>query len=199
MATVSIQKAEVDTMTVAVQIYAPVSQGGTICEDLALTAAGALRRIGAECKVGSCSFSGKGGLFSLPVLATFTEQEDPTPLTPVAQPKVEIDGVVVANVVDVSTAFASTAVKGKYATTGEIGMVAGEKRWMVTVEDIVRSTISPQEDVTDGFTVVITRTDEKETYEGCCWDKITTEVTAIGTKRMRVAITCNDPVVTAVT
>lgn len=194
VATVSIQKAESNAMTAAVQIYSPVSQGGIACENLALQAAEALRTIGATCVVGSCSFSGKGGLFGLPLQVTFTKEQAVVPST-VTQPKVDIDGIVVANVVDVATAFTSTAVKSKDTATGEIGMVAGEKRWTVTIEDLVAPSRSPQEEVKDGFTVTITRSGGKETYSGCCWDKITTEVTEKGTRRIRVAITCNEPVV----
>lgn len=197
VATVSIQKAESNEMTAVVQIYSQVSQGGTTCEDLALKAAKALRALGAQCRVGGCSFSGKGGLFSLPLQVTFCKEEVPV-ASSVTQPKVTIDGIVVSGVADVATAFTSTPVKSKDTTTGAIGMVAGEKRWTVTVEDLVAPSQSPQEEVTDGFTVTITRSGEKETYSGCCWDKITTEVTEKGTRRIRVAITCNEPVVAKV-
>lgn len=195
VATVSIQRAELDEMTAAVQIYSPVSRGGITCENLALQAATAIRAIGATCVVGSCSFSSRDGLLSLPLQVTFAKEQ--TVVSPfITQPKVAIDGIVVANVVNVATAFTGTPVKSKDATTGEVGMVVGEKRWTVTVEDLVAPSRSPQEEVKDGFTVTISRSGEKETYSGCCWDKVTTEVAEKGTRRIRVAITCNEPVVT---
>lgn len=178
-------------MTATVQIYAQAYKDGAACEDLAVSAAAALRKLGAECKVGNCSFMGKGGLFTQPVLVSFRQEvEEET----IEQPQVLIDGVPVVHVTGVSTSFTSTAVKGKNASTGAIIMVAGEKRWLVTVEDVIERTLSPQIEVMDGFRLRVIRGTEKEIYEGCCWDKITTEETEAGIRRVRVAITCNEPV-----
>lgn len=196
LATVSIKKTDADSLTLSVTIYTPVSKGGTVCENMALVAAEALREIGAECELGSCSYGGKGGLFSIPVLVKYTEEKTAAAVT-VAQPTVVIDGTTVSDVVNVSTGFSSSVVRSKDAETEQTGMVAAERRWRVTVEDLVRSSLSPQQTVVDNFTVTVSRSGETETYTGCCWEKITTEVTAAGTRRVRVAITCNEPVVSA--
>lgn len=194
LATVSIKKADETSLTLSVMIYVPVSQGGTACESMALDAAETLREIGASCELGSCSYGGKGGLFSIPILVKYSEEEKPTAVT-VKQPTVVIDGTTVSDVVNVSTGFSSSVVRGKVAETEQTGMVAAERRWTVTVEDLVRSSLSPQQTVVDNFTVTVSRSGETETYTGCCWEKITTEVTAAGTRRVRVAITCNEPTV----
>lgn len=198
MAAVSIQRSEEQSMTVLVQIYMPVEQGATACEDAALLAAAALREAGATCTIGACSFSSKSGLFCIPLQTSYAEQGAPSQSGAVAQPKVQINGQTVGNVTDVATSFSSTSVKSKDASTGEIIMTAGEKRWRVTVEDLVKSTLSPQESVEDAFTLVITRGSEKESYDGCCWEKVTTDVTSSGIKRVRVAVTCNAPIVATV-
>lgn len=199
LATISIKKTDATSLTLTVLIYTPLSRGGTVCENLALSAAQALREVGAECELGSCSYGGKGGLFSIPVLVKYTQEEAaPAPVT-VAQPKVVINGVTVSDVVNVSTGFSSSVVRGKDAQTEQTGMVAAERRWTVTVEDLVGAALSPQETVVDGFTVTVTRSGETETFTGCCWEKISTEVTAAGTRRVRVAITCNEPVVSTTT
>lgn len=194
MAAVSIQSAEATKMTMTVQIYAPVSEGGVYCENLALTAAEALRKLGAECKVGTCSYVGKGGLLTLPISAVFVQQVAQYQATAVI-PEVKIDDVAVAQVVNVTTGYTSTSAKGKDSSTGLIQMVSGERRWTVTIEDIVEESLSPQIEVEDGFSVTVIRSGEKETYSGCCWDKITTEIVAAGTKRIRVALTCNEPMI----
>lgn len=75
-AAVSLQQADESAMVATVSVYGPVALGGTACEDAALTAAEALRSLGAACTVGSCSFSGKAGLFSLPVSVTFSKSSD---------------------------------------------------------------------------------------------------------------------------
>lgn len=194
LATVSVRKADATAMTLSVMIYAPVSQGGVVCENLALAAAETLRSIGGACELGSCSYSGKDGLFSIPILVKYSEVEEVVSVT-AEQPTVVIDGTTVSDVVNVSTGFHSSVVKSKDAQTEQTGMVAAERRWTVTVEDLVRSSLSPQQTVVDNFTVTVSRSGETETYTGCCWEKITTEVTAAGTRRVRVAITCNEPTV----
>ncbi len=198
LAAVSIQKSEEQSMTVLVQIYMPVEQGATACEDTALVAAAALRDAGAQCTIGACTFSSKSGLFCIPLQTSYAEQSAPSQSGTVAQPKVQVNGQTVGNVTDVATSFSSTSVKSKDASTGDIIMVAGETRWRVTIEDLVKTTLSPQEPVEDSFTVVITRGNEKESYDGCCWEKVTSDVTSAGIKRVRVAVTCNAPVVSSV-
>lgn len=192
MATVSIKKAEEDTLTLAIQIYAPVYKGGTVCEDLALSAADALRALGAQCELGSCAFSGKGGLFSLPMLVSFTGS-----LTKAEKagliPKAEIDGEIVSDLVDVSVAYSCSTVKVKDTTTSEIEMSSADRRWHVTIEDEVDARYSPLEQIEDGFTVIISRVDQQETYTGCCWEKQTTQMQGDTVRRVRVAITCNEP------
>lgn len=198
MAAVSIQKSEGQSMTVLVQIYTPVDQGATACENLGLRAAAALREIGAVCTIGACSFSSKSSMFTIGLQTQYSEQDSPTPVTGVTQPSVQIDGQTVGNILDVATSFSSTSVKSKDATTGEIIMVAGEQRWRVTLEDLISASTSPIESVDEAFELTVTRGTQKETYEGCCWEKTSSDVTASGIKRSRTAVTCNAPTVSTV-
>ncbi len=197
MATISIRKAEEQSLILTVQIYAPVEQGGTICEDLALTAATALRPLGAECRLGGCSFSGKGGLFTLPLTAIFTQETVAAAQTE-DLPKVELEGRELSDLTDVSVTYAGSTVKVKDTTTSAIEMASAEGRWYVTVEERMDIKMSPVETIVDGFTITIVRTNYKEVYKGCCWEKITMETQDGQTRRVRVAITCNAPTVQAV-
>lgn len=196
MATVSIKKAEQDELTLSVSVYTPLSDGGTACEDLALTAAEALRALGAECELGACGFSGKGGLFSLPVLAKFTGE-----LTTAEKikliPKVEIDDVVQTGLSDVTVAYTCSTVKVKDTTTSEIEMASADRRWHITIEDVVDARSAPIEAIEDGFAMVISRSEQEETYSGCCWEKQSTQTEGERIRRVRVAVTCNDPTIAA--
>lgn len=192
MATVSIKKAEQDTLTLAIQIYAPVYKGGTVCEDLALTAADALRALGAQCELGSCGFGGKGGLFCLPLSASFTGSLTKGEKAAL-QPKVEIGGEIVSGLVEAAVTYSCNSVKVKDATTSEIEMASADRRWHVTIEDEVDARYTPLEQIEDGFTVVIARVNQEETYSGCCWEKQSMEAQGAKVRRVRVAITCNEP------
>lgn len=181
VARVTLRQVTEDVTSVNVQIYGPLSLGGTACEDAAAVAAQALAALGGQWQIGSCSFEGRSGTFQLPVVVSFARATPQMLL-----PRVEIGGEAVANVVDVSTGFTAAL-----AADGE---TTGEKRWTVTVEDL---TDEPGEPLADGFTVAVLRSGQRETYSSCCWAKITTMAAAEGIRRVRVAVTAVAPTMTA--
>lgn len=74
-AAVALEEASAEAVTVAVWVFAPLRDGGTVCEDTAMLAAETLAGLGAQYHIKSCGFDGRTGLFSLTVLATFTQTE----------------------------------------------------------------------------------------------------------------------------
>lgn len=70
---VSLEEATAEAVTVAVWVFAPLSDGGTACEDTAILAAETLARLGARYQIKCCDFDGRTGLFSLKVLAAFSQ------------------------------------------------------------------------------------------------------------------------------
>lgn len=185
VARVSIRQITEDVTSLDVQIYAPLSLGGSACEDGAVGAARALAALGGQWQIGSCVFEGKSGTFQLPMQVSFARE---TPR--LVQPQVELNGEVVDNVLDVSTGFRAAMMADGEST----GLIAGEKRWTVTVEDL---TDGAENALTDGFTVDILRDGQRVRYSGCCWTKITTTAAAGGIRRVRVAATGVPPVITA--
>ncbi len=189
VAAVSLGQAQEGAVTVAVRIYGPAKLGGQSCENMAFLAAEALASSGAKCQIGSCEFDGKTGLFCLPIQASFA-----WPIF-AADAAVQINGETVSNLVRVSTKFRSVRVK----TTDWDGnsTVTIEKYWRVELEDILPAG-SISQTAEDDFSLVITRSNGTEQYEGCRWESVSTEPMDSGLRRVRVALTGNQPV-TAVT
>lgn len=184
LAVVCVQSAAQSSAVLAVHVYMPMELGGAGCEDMALMVAQLLRAQGATCTLGACGFENKEGVLRLTVQAEFTRS---------AQPGVMIGDVAVENVLSVETAYDCTTVKVSDENGQLQKMTSAERRWTVTVEDLLESTLAAQEPADDGFTLTIVRGKEREAYSGCCWDKITTRVTAQGICRVRKAITCIEP------
>lgn len=71
VAAVSIEKADMESATVLVQVVAPIKSGAERCQKRALKVCELLREAGAECVQGKCSFEGRAALFCVPVTAKF--------------------------------------------------------------------------------------------------------------------------------
>lgn len=194
-ATVSVERATVDELVLKVQIFCPAAMGGPRCEDLAATAAEALRQIYARCVVGSCGFHGKTGLYNVPITASFSHDARVFQSSGSIIPAVKINGHQVSNVRNVSVRFSNTPVMATDPDTGTIEMGTAKKRWRITVEDQLNGNYAPREDMIDGFAVEVRHTAQKQVFEGCCWDSIETKIDDVGIRRTRVAITCLDPTV----
>lgn len=189
MATVSLQQMDADGVKLGVQLYGPVELGGTACEDLAPEVSEILCQLGAACTIGPCSFEGKAGVFCVPITATFKDQEAPPEQTEQnAVPAVQINGVQTPYVVDVRTEYAVNAVRVTDSNTGLASYYPKEPRCRVTIEEQLPQSKPALETVLTSFSLEIIRPGGRETYENCCWEKITTKMQDGGVRRTRVAL-----------
>lgn len=189
MATVSLQQMDADGVKLGVQLYGPVELGGTACENLAPEVAEILCQLGAACTIGACGFEGKAGVFCVPITATFKDQETPPDQTEQnAVPAVWIDGVQARYVVDVRTEYGVDAVRVTDSNTGVASYYPKEPRCRVTIEEQLPRSEPALETVATTFSLEIVRPGSRETYEKCCWEKITTKMQDGGVQRTRVAL-----------
>ena len=79
VAAVILQQSKVSGEKIEVQIFSPMNQGGTACEDAAFQAADALRQLGGFCTIGECGFDGEMGLFHQTVTVNFLLIQSETP------------------------------------------------------------------------------------------------------------------------
>lgn len=191
MAAVCLGSATEDKAVLTVHICTSVEMGGAICEDVALQAAGLLTELGGLWKMGTSAFKTGSGLFVLPIEVTFSREPQGAEIT------VTVDGVAVEGLVSVRTEMSGTSVKDTDDSENVI-MVTADKRWVVTVTESVDGNTPLRWDGKDGFCLTVVRNGEKEVYSGCSWQKMTTNTTDTGTERVRVAITCNEPVITEI-
>lgn len=71
VAAVGLERAQVESVTVAVRIYSPMDLGGQKCEDTAILAAKTLAAMGGAYQVTGCTFDSRMGVFTMLVVATF--------------------------------------------------------------------------------------------------------------------------------
>ena len=71
VAAVSIEKVDMESATVLVQVVAPIKSGAERCQERALKVCEVLREAGAECVQEKCVFEGRAALFCVPVTAKF--------------------------------------------------------------------------------------------------------------------------------
>lgn len=190
LAKVLIEKAQETSITILVRIYLPGKYGGATGEDYALSAAEKLRKQGANCTVGGCDYDHDMEAIYATLHATFSRDKT---VTTAAVPTVKVAGSQASYLVGVSTGFTCTPVRTANSTSTGMEMVSTEKRWTVTLEEMIPYYLSPVETHRDQFTVVVDRSGRVETYKGCAWDKITSETCESGTRRIRTAITCIEP------
>lgn len=186
VAAVSYQKIEQSdrTATVRVEIVGSVDSGGRRCEELAVKAYEILRNAGAVCSMGRCSFVGRLGQFSIPLLAVFkgdVYDRDWVPLEEetVGQLEVTIDGVVLPHTIQ----FAATQAVGN-ADTDELSEMA----WRFTIEEWIPAGEMAPENPTGLFEMMVTTAGSKESFEGCCMTEIKRETDAKGVRQIRQGI-----------
>lgn len=76
VATVHLLSADIrnKTVTVLTTVLSPAQLGAAACEEAALDAGEVLNQLGGKCSVGSCTFDGRTGLFSVEITAMFQAQ-----------------------------------------------------------------------------------------------------------------------------
>ncbi len=166
------------TLTLSVMIYCTAAFGGTACEDLGMDIAVILQAMEGKCTVGSCSFDGKSGLFTLRVLAAWDIAAEPE-----AAFTVQIGDEILPYV----TAVSARQDMRWSLISGEV--CDDDNGWFITVTELLPQYVRPETDSTGTFTIMISRRGGSESYPNCRWGEIYHEPTAGGAIRRRVART----------
>ena len=187
---VNLHSQSAEEVALAVTVYCSVADSGILCEDKALEVAAVLEGIGAVCQVGSCSFSGKTGLFSATVLTKWVEETEEEEEAPATQPA-EVPPTVLFN--DEALPYATGFSAQRSAEVSSVGAADGV--WTVTVEELI-----PLESVTFGaptekFSLAVQRDSMTETYSNCYLETLLRRETSQGLYQKRVAKTWSEPLV----
>lgn len=169
---VSLQGKTAEKLTLAVQVYCTVEFGGTVCEDLSMEIVPILEDMGAGCTVENCGFSGKSGLFSIRILAVWDTAEEPE-----TGFSVQAGASMLPFMTEVS---ARRAVDMTQEATDDDG-------WYITVTELLPLGNQPEADITETFTLTVSRLGGTESYPECKWAELYYEPTAAGVIRRRVA------------
>lgn len=172
------------TATVRVEIVGSVDSGGRRCEELAVKAYEILRNAGAVCSMGRCSFVGRLGQFSLPLLAVFRGDVYDRDWVPLAEEvagrlDVTVDGVALPH----TTSFSATqAVEN--ADTDELSDMA----WGFSIEEWIPAGEMAPENPTGLFEMTVTTDGSEESFEGCYMTELRRETETSGVRQIRKGI-----------
>lgn len=186
VAAVSAEKLTDREAVIAVTMYTTAKQGGIRCENAAWAAVLALQRLGAVCTMGSCSFNGRSGRFSVRVLATFTEYLDYL---------VKVDQVAQPYVTDVTTEKKVELTRAADSETGEITVSRADGGWELTLTERMPADTMLEKMEQENFSITIVRPGGAEMYPDCRWSRIVMQDTPEGLQRTRVARTWSDKIV----
>ncbi len=180
-AAVSIQQATETEQILAITVYSPIQLGGSICENAALSAAQALRQLGAQCTQDACSYDRSSGLFAIRLLARWGHTALPY--------QVSVDGSVLPHITGLHAE--KKAVLSPVGEVGEgmIGIRWEEKYWDITVEELLPGAEPVQDVDIQRFQLEIIRTGSQEQFPGCRWISVRRQDTPQGIKQVRIART----------
>lgn len=174
------------TVTVEVNIISPAQLGGSRCEQEALKAAAALRRIHGECVQNGCKYIGVTEVYMVTVLATFTGTAEEGGHSIGTGFSVYADD----RYLPYAVAFRAEQVRKnepQYAM-GErtpVGISRGSWVWQLEVEERIPDAYAQIGQEAEPVTVKTVRDGFVETYTGCVWDSIWHEYSAQGMHRVR--------------
>lgn len=171
----------------AVVVYTTAAQGGILCEDTALTVMQTLHALGAVCTMGSCSFDGKTGLFSVTVTVTFQE------MLPFA---VEVDNVAQPYVTELEIVGLAELARIT-DSAGQISVLALDEGWRITLTELLPHNTAPVQDSETPFALTVMHPGGVEEYRQCRWERSTVTRSPEGMRRTRVARTWAKKVVAA--
>ncbi|MBE6977678.1 MAG: hypothetical protein E7438_03445 [Ruminococcaceae bacterium] len=184
----SLKEYDENGLTVAADVYVPVSLGGTACEKTAVEVADAMTGLMAQCSVGQIRYDAQTGLFAVGVLVTWARMTFSL---------VRVNEEQVDYVVDFSAV--RKQVRLPYVT--EDGMqtevTVGGIQWTVTLVDELPRDEMAKNDVTGVFTLTVEREGGTETYPDCVWTQVTLEDRKNSIRRTRVAETNRERIVEA--
>lgn len=166
--------------TVRVEIVGMADEGGHRCEQRAMQAYDLLRAAGGICQVQRCTFSGRAGLFSVPVLASFSGDASEESWEAALEPEVHSFSAVVAGKDLLHlTQFESVQAVGD-ADTQELE----DMPWQFTLEEQVPAGEMGSEAPTGIFKMSVTTDVIRENYEGCYLTSLRREVGKTGTHQV---------------
>ena len=183
---ISVEQIKEDAVTLAVRVYAPVTQGGPVCEDMAARVMEVLNQLKAQCTVESGSFDGSTGLFCVPVKAKFAQVE------PAPEIEVYIDEVKIKNMVSITARYWSAFEGFSDLTTQRPYLHRMEYGWVYEIEDLLEPGALPCNHK-DPFIMYIRHAGGTLTYGLCYYESVHIIPTAAGSRRVRRIVTCNDP------
>ncbi len=183
-AAVSVHRATETESVLAVTVYCPPQLGGSVCENTALSAAQALRTLGAQCTQEACGYDSSSGFFSIRLLASWEQTALPY--------QVSVGGSVLSHLTGLHTEKKATLHPVGEVGAGMIGMRWEEKCWDITVEELLPGAESIVDVGIETFQLEIIRAGGKEQFPTCRWVSVRREDTPQGIKQVRIARTWED-------
>ena len=177
------------TVTVAVSILCPASQGGTACEVEALRATEMLRWEGAVCVQNGCRYDGIAQVYVVDVLATFTgvTETDDCKIWPGFY--IYIDErrqrFVVTFSEEEQTGAAAEYAMGEAAPKG---IHPGKAVRTLYLEELIPAGSPEAVEPEGAFQLKIVTDQKTQIYSGCRWTSIQREFTKQGLRRTRRGI-----------
>ena len=175
-----------EQITLAVDIYVPAEQGGSVCEATALRVVKILEELFALCTVGECHFSGHMGLFTQRIVARWQRELGYA---------IRVDGVAVPRVLALHAEKNTVRLPYVSAESGELEVSVGGLEWKITLKDLCPMNQKLEDEQTAPFTLLMMRPGGVEAFFDCMWTKMELEETPVGILRTRVAVTNQDRVV----
>ena len=169
------------SITVEVTVHCPAHMGGSACEAAALKATEALHAAGAACVQNGCRYDGTAQLYSVSILAVFSEEPEEESSTPASGFLVRISNV------DRPWAVAFSAEKVReqtpeYAVRSPEGtsITSGACYWNLRLEELIPYGSQETPEPKDDFVLRVIRGTASEVYKPCRWSSVTRSFTAEG-------------------
>lgn len=147
------------TASVLVTVMSPASMGGGTCDLGAMQVVEILRGLGGACKKGLCRFDERADCFCTEVQAEFHGLAGWRSWTPGRGFRLTLDGAELPHAVSF----------GILRSVGSEGLPLGVTAWEFTLEECFPPGAETAAEVTEPFTLVLTRGLERETYTDCTW------------------------------
>lgn len=178
---VSLSKLEFTTRsaTVAVTVMAPVSLGGTVCEDTAIQVGGILEDLGGVCVQGPCKFNGYADAYYAEVLGTFYGA------AVMDSWKYDSGFQVTLGSTELTNAVAFRAEQAVDAETGQL-LETGVWNFRLEEEYGLGELVKPSP--IEPFAITVSRSGSTETYNDCNWVSVQLEDTKSGLRQVRTGI-----------
>ncbi len=181
VAAVSLEQADRKSrsVTVLVEVVAPVIYGALRCQHRALDVCHILSREGAVCCQDECTFDSHLGMFVTPVKAVFSGITLSDDWIPIAPNTVEINGQ------NLPYCVGFTAEK----EVDKVRPTLAEVPWTLTIEEFIPAGVTEPEELEDAFNISVSSQGKRETYPSCTLTQIRRIATPEGIRQLRTATT----------